>query len=72
MLLYALNFLNNLLNSSNYNYKLYKLDHKYIKNLKKEEDLKIYNIKLKDLYSLMITPKYKKISKFHNKKELIK
>ena len=67
---YSLKFLNNLLKSSNYieqTYRLYKLAYKYIKKLKKEEDLKFLKMKLKDLYSLEVSPKYKSISKFHNK-----
>ena len=78
LLSYALKFLNNLISKSIYSkkkYRLYKLEYKYIKNLKKKEDLKILNMKLKDLYSLEVSPKYKNISKYHNKniiKQIIK
>ena len=68
---YIVKFLNNLLKQSNYRkkkYKLYKLNYKYINQLKKEEDLEIFKKKLKELLSLEISPKYKKISKLHNKK----
>lgn len=70
LLLYPLIFLNKLLESSNYNkkkYKLYKLDHKYIKNIKKEEELNILKKSLKDLYSLDVSSKFKNISIYHNK-----
>ena len=70
LLLYAVKFFNNLLKKSNYRkkkYKLYKIDYKYIKQLKKEEDLKIFMKSLKDLFSLDISPKYKNISQLHNK-----
>ena len=70
LLLYPLQFLNNLLesyNNSQKTYRLYKLNYKYIKRLKKEVDLNIFKMKLKDLYSLDITPKFKNISKQHNK-----
>ena len=70
LLLYPLQFLNNLLESNNNSqktYRLYKLNYKYIKRLKKEIDLNIFKMSLKDLYSLEITPTYKNISKHHNK-----
>ena len=70
LLLYPLLLLNNLIENKNNrqkSYKLYKLNYKYIRQLKKEIDLNIFKMKLKDLYSLDITPKFKYISKQHNK-----
>ena len=70
LLLYVVKFFNNLLKNSNFGkkkYKLYKIDYKYIKQLKKEEDLKIFKMTLQDLFSLEISPKYKNISQLHNK-----
>lgn len=70
LLLYALEFLNKLLkiNSNRKNtYKLKRLDYKYTQRLKKEEDLNILKMSLKDIYSLDVSSKYKKISKEFNK-----
>lgn len=61
-----LNFLNKLLLILEEKEKLIKLDSKYIKNLKKDFDLKLLKMPLKDLYSLNISDKYKK-DKNHNK-----
>ena len=62
-----LNFLNNLLLILGESNKLLKLDYKYIKNIKKNFDLKLLKMPLKELYSLNISGKYKK-EKNHNKK----
>lgn len=69
LLSYLLMFLNNILNINNKNDKnrLYKLDSKYIYQLKKEIDLNLLKMKLKDLYSLNISPIYKYLSKDYNK-----
>ena len=69
LLLYLLTFLNNILNTNNNNdkNKLYKLDSKYIYQLKKEIDLNLLKMKIKDLYSLNISPIYKYLSKDFNK-----
>ena len=39
-----------------YKNKLYKLNYKYTNQLKKEEDMKIFKMNLKELYSLDICP----------------
>ena len=70
LLLYPLHFLNNLIENeddSQKKYRLYKLNYKYIRQLTKDRDLNIFRMKLKELYSLEITPKFKYISKQHNK-----
>ena len=60
-------FLNNILAKNNtHKKKLYKLDYKYINQLKKEEDMKIIKMRLKELYSLDISSKYNK-EKDYNK-----
>ena len=67
IVLYPLYFLNKILKRNNKN-KLHKLDYKqYINRLKKDEDMKIFKMSLKDLYSLDISPKFKRISKDYNK-----
>ena len=67
ILLYPLMFLNNILAKNNtHKKKLYKLDYKYINQLKKEEDMKILKMRLKELYSLDISSKYNK-EKDYNK-----
>ena len=50
-------FLNSLLEKTNiYKERLYKLDYKYINQLKKEEDMNFLKMSLKELYSLDICP----------------
>ena len=69
ILLYPLLFLNKILERNNIlKNKLYKLDYQYINQLKKNEDMKILKMSLKDLYSLDVSPKFKSISKDYNKK----
>ena len=73
ILLYPLMFLNSLLEKTNiYKERLYKLDYKYINQLKKEEDMNFLKMSLKELYSLDISPKYKKSkeSKDYNKQNI--
>jgi hypothetical protein len=47
--------------------RFYKLDYKYIDQLKREEDLKFLNMKLKDIISLDISEKFKYIKRDGNK-----
>ena len=75
LLLYALQFLNKLLKNNNNRkntYKLYKLDYKYSQRLKKEEDLKILDMSLKDIFSFDISSKYKHKSYKFNKNTIKK
>ena len=67
LLLYPLKFLNNILEKTKIKYKLYTLDYKYTNQLKKEEDMNILKMSLKELYSLDISPKYKNLPKDYNK-----
>ena len=69
LLLYLLKFLNNILNTNNNNNnkKLLKLDSKYINQIKKDKDLNLLNMSLKDIYSLDISPIYKYLSTDFNK-----
>ena len=60
LLLYPLLFLNNILKSSDIDKRLYKLDYKYTNQLKKDEDMNIIKMSLKELYSLDISPKFTK------------
>ena len=55
---YSIIFLNNILNKNKSGDKLYKLDYQFINRLNREEDLKFLNMKLKDLFSKEISPKY--------------
>ena len=65
---YCLKFLNALLNKDKKDInKLYKLDYRYINQLKKEVDVNFLKSKLKDLFSLDISEKHKKIQKDMNK-----
>ena len=66
ILLYPLMFLNKILERNNKNI-LYKIDYNYINRLKKVEDLKILKMCLKDLYSLDVSPQFKRISKDYNR-----
>ena len=70
LLLYPLQFLNNILENNKIKYRLYKLDYKYINQLKKEEDMNILNMSLKELYSLDISPKYKNLPKNYNETKI--
>ena len=64
---YSLLFLNKMIKGKeNDTNKLYKLDYKYINQIKKEKDLNYLNMSLKDLFSLKISPKYK-LPEQHNK-----
>ena len=72
LFLYALYFLNNISNRANENNKnkLMKLDYKFINRLNRKIDLKYLDTSLKDLFSMDISIKYKKmsiISKNYNK-----
>ena len=65
----ALLFLNKIINE-NFKYKieLMKLDYKFVNRIEKEQDLKILNMRLKDLFSNDISPKYThKFPKDYNK-----
>ena len=74
LLLYLLKFLNNILNTNNNNNnkKLLKLDSKYINQIKKDKDLNLLNMSLKDIYSLDISPIYKYLSTDFNKNIILK
>ena len=69
---YSLCFLNNILFSADetcsiYNIKLSKLNYKYVNELKKEKELAILNMSLKDIFSKGISPKIKKNKPTFNK-----
>lgn len=65
---YLLEFLNNILNKKDEDKnRLYKLNYKFIKNLNKNNDIKYLNMKLKDLFSMNITLRYKGILPDYNK-----
>ena len=55
---YAIVFLNNILNNNKKEDKLYKLDYKYVNRLNREQDLQYLDMKLKELFSKDISPKY--------------
>ena len=64
---YLLEFLNDILNRKDEDKnRLYKLDHKLIKRLNKDIDIKYLNMQLKDLFSMNITSRYKGISYDYN------
>ena len=65
---YILKFINLLLKKMNLNFELVKLDHKYVNDLSRENEFRIFNSKLKDILSLDISPKFKKKEKDNNKK----
>ena len=70
---YPLIFINNILKRNKKNkYKLYKINYKYINQVKKVKDLEYLDMSLKDLYSFDISSKYKKFGKTHNKNIIIK
>ena len=75
LLLYALKFINNILqNNSNriFPYKLYKLNYQYTQRLKKKEDLNILRMSLKVIFSLDVSSKFIKKSNTFNKKTINK
>jgi hypothetical protein len=68
-------FLNNIINKSNLgenDNEIYKLDYRFINQLNREIDLKYLNMPLKDLFSLDISPKYRKLKPEANKIKLEK
>jgi hypothetical protein len=68
LFVYLLQFLNNILNKKDEDKnRLYKLNHKLIKRLNKDIDIKYVNMSLKDLFSMNITPRYKGIPCDYNK-----
>ena len=75
LLLYALKFINNIL-QKNINriipYKLYKLNYQYTQRLKKKEDLNILGMSLKDIFSLDVSSKFIKKSNTFNKNTINK
>ena len=66
---YMILFINNIINRINliYNHKIYKIDYELINRLNREIDLKYLNTTLKDLLSLNVSPKFKKIESESNK-----
>ena len=71
---YPIIFLNNILNNHKGENKLFKLDYKFINRLNREQDLQFLQMKLKDLFSKEISPKYitTKRQKDSNKKYIEK
>ena len=63
---YPLFFLNKILENNKF-HTLKKLNYKYINSIKKDNDLKLLNMRLKDLYSLNISPKFKRVTEDYNK-----
>lgn len=61
---YMTTFLNKIANETN---KIKRLDYRFINQLNREIDLKFLNMPLKDLFSLDISPKYRKESSNANK-----
>ena len=55
---YSIVFLNNILNNNKKEEKLFKLDYKYVNRLNREQDLQYLDMKLKELFSKDISPKY--------------
>ena len=66
---YMILFINNIIGTINliYNNKIYKIDYELINRLNREIDLKYLNMSIKDLLSLNVSPKFKKIDKESNK-----
>lgn len=66
---YLILFINNTIKTLNliYNHKIYKIDYDLINRLNREIDLKYLNMKIKDLLSLNVSPKYKKLKPESNK-----
>ena len=68
-------FLNNIINKSNLggnDNEIYKLDYRFINQLNRKIDLKYLNMPLKDLFSLDISPKYRKLAPEANKTNIEK
>ena len=61
-------FLNKLLKKVSKKIKLAKLDYNYINQLNRGQDLLFLKLKLKELLSFNISPKYRSLKKEHNKK----
>ena len=55
---YPIIFLNNIINNNKTEDKLFKLDYQYVNRLNREQDLKYLDLKLKELFSKEISPKY--------------
>ena len=74
--IYPLYFLNNISNEANPEKKneINKLDYQFVNRMKKDLELKFLDTPLKDLFSMNISPKYIKKSKFNidSNKEIIK
>ena len=74
--IYPLYFLNNISNKANpeKKNKIDKLDYQFVNRMKKDLELKFLDTPLKDLFSMNISPKYIKKSKFNidSNKEIIK
>jgi hypothetical protein len=66
---YMVLFINNIIGTINliYNNKIYKIDYELINRLNREIDLKYLNMSIKDLLSLNVSPKYKKVETNSNK-----
>ena len=66
---YMVLFINNIIGTINliYNNKIYKIDYELINRLNREIDLKYLNMSIKDLMSLNVSPKYKKVETNSNK-----
>jgi len=66
---YMILFINNIIATINliYNNKIYKIDYDFINRLNREIDLKYLNMTIKDLLSLNVSPKYKKLIPESNK-----
>jgi len=66
---YMILFINNIIGTINliYNNKIYKINYDFINRLNREIDLKYLNMTIKDLLSLNVSPKYKKIIPESNK-----
>ena len=57
---YLITFVNNILNKKKEDRdRIFNLDYKYINQLKREKDLEYLNMKIKDLLSLNVSPKYR-------------
>ncbi len=62
-----IDFLNQLLKETTQNVKLCKLDYKYSNQINRAAEFKLLRMKLKELVSLDISPKYVKVHKYYNK-----
>ena len=72
---YSISFLNNILNNNHAKDKIFKIDYKFINRLNREQDLKFLDMRLKDLFSKEISPKYLTNNKrgvYHNKNYISK